>query len=193
MATQNLIGEQRTHRNGVYVNGIMEAIELCSSNPEAAVFKFRNENKWIDGSVNRSTMKGLYGALEERPHRPEFVYENDEPNVLLGSDKAPNPVEWILHAMAGCITTTTVYHAAARGIRIDEMSTKFEGELDLRGFLNLPGPDTSGYKGIQVTVDIKGDAPSRELEELVKLAQSLSPAFNTVVKGTKVDLTVNVK
>ncbi len=191
MAKHHLLETPRKYKNGVDVTAIAETVEAITLNPAVAVFKFRNQNTWIDGSVNRSAMTGLYGALEEREHSPAFVYENDEPHVLLGTDKAPNPVEWILHALAGCITTTTVYHAAAQGIRIDEMSTRLEGELDLRGFLNMPGAERSGYKNVKVEVKIKGDASKEDLESLVTLAQSLSPAFNTITHGTKIDLKIN--
>ena len=107
--------------------------------------------------------------MEEHSRENPFVMDNDEPPVLLGTDKGANPVEQILHGLAGCITTTTVYYAAAKGIKIDEMETIFVGDLDLRGFLGLPGRIRNGYEQIQVTVRIKSDASDEEIRELVEI------------------------
>ena len=99
--------------NGVDVTQLFEAIELIRGNAEIAKFKFRNRNKWITGGLNRSAIDGYYGALEEHTREKPFALDNDEPPVLLGEDRGANPVEQVLHGLAGCITTTLVYHAAA--------------------------------------------------------------------------------
>lgn len=107
--------------NGVNVDAIFRAIALLGSNPEAARFKFRNRNRWISGGLNRSFINSYYGALEEHTRVATFVLDNDEPPVLLGEDRGANPVEQVLHGLAGCITTTLVYHAVSKGIKIDEI------------------------------------------------------------------------
>ena len=177
--------------NGVDVTQLFEAIELIRGNAEIAKFKFRNRNKWITGGLNRSTIGGYYGALEEHTREKPFVVDNDEPPVLLGEDRGPNPVEQVLHGLAGCITTTLVYHAAAKGIRIDEMETSFEGDLDLRGFLGLPGRTRNGYEEIRVKVRVKADAPREQVEELVRLAERRSPVFDIVSNPVPVKVTVD--
>lgn len=177
--------------NGVDVTQLFEAIELIRGNAEIAKFKFRNSNKWITGGLNRSTIGGYYGALEERTRENPFVVDNDEPPVLLGEDRGPNPVEQVLHGLAGCITTTLVYHAAAKGIRIDEMETSFEGDLDLRGFLGLPGRTRNGYEEIRVKVRVKADATREQVEELVRLAERRSPVFDIVSNPVPVKVTVD--
>ncbi len=106
-------------RNGVNVTEMMDTIEAVRMNPAMAKFNFRLRNKWMGGEKNRSTMKEFTGAMQE--HRVDarpFVYDNGEHQALLGDDKAPNPLEWLLHALVGCMTTTTAYHAAAQGIQI---------------------------------------------------------------------------
>lgn len=175
--------------NGVNVDGIFSTIEAIEENPEIAQFKFRNANKWISGGYNRSRITNFYGALQEFGNR-EFVLENDEPPVLLSEDRAPNPVEYILHGLAGCMTTTLVYHAAAKGIKIEEMETSFEGDIDLRGMLGLPGAKRSGYQQIRVSMKIKADASKEEIEELVKLARR-SPVYNTI--SEPVDIQINLE
>jgi uncharacterized OsmC-like protein len=181
---------QDTVLNGVNVTQLFDTIELVTENTEIAKFKFRNHNKWVMGGHNRSTIDGYYGALEEHTREKPFVMDNDEPPVLLGTDKGGNPVEQVLHGMAGCITTTTVYYAAAKGITIHEMETTFEGDLDLRGFLGLPGRTRNGYEEIRVSVRIEADATEEEIMELVKLAENRSPVFDIVTNPVPVKVTV---
>ncbi|HSG32516.1 MAG TPA: OsmC family protein [Thermodesulfobacteriota bacterium] len=173
--------------NGVSVDGIFSTIEAVQENGEIAKFKFRNSNNWVEGGLNRSEISGFYGACQEHGDR-NFTLENDEPPVLLSKDQAPNPVEYVLHALAGCITTTLVYHAAAKGIEIQEMETKFEGDLDLRGFLGLPGAKRRGYEEIRISMRVKADATDEQIEELVDLAQRRSPVFDTVTNPVPVKI-----
>lgn len=182
--------EQDTVLNGVNVTQLIDTIELVKENAEIAKFKFRNHNKWMVGGQNRSTIDGFYGAMEEHTRETPFVMDNDEPPVLLGTDKGANPVEQVLHGLAGCITTTTVYYAAAKGIKVDEMETTFEGDLDLRGFLGLPDRTRNGYEEIRVTVRIKADATDEEIEELVELAERRSPVFDIVSNPVPVKVTM---
>lgn len=167
--------------NGVNRDQLFGTINAIRETPELANFKFRNSNRWINGGHNRSTVKDFYGAGKEDTSRTEpFVLENDEAEVLLGEDHGPNPVENVLHALAGCLTTSLVYHAAAQGIRIDEVESTYEGDIDLHGFLGLSDDVRSGYQNIRVTFKIKGDASQEKLEELLMLAQKRSPVFDIV-------------
>lgn len=180
--------EQDTVLNGVNVTQLVATIGVIEDNADVAKFKFRNHNKWIDGGQNRSTIDKFYGAMEEHSRDIPFVMDNDEPPVLLGTDKGANPVEQILHGLAGCITTTTIYYAAAKGIKIDEMETIFVGDLDLRGFLGLPGRTRNGYEQIRVTVRIKSDASEEDIQELVELAQRRSPVYDIVTNPVPVSI-----
>lgn len=178
--------------NGVNLDQLFGTINAIRETPELANFKFRNSNRWINGGHNRSTVKDFYGAGKEDTSRTEsFVLENDEAEVLLGEDHGPNPVENVLHALAGCLTTSLVYHAAAQGIRIDEVESTYEGDIDLHGFLGLSDDVRSGYQNIRVTFKIKGDASPEKLEELLMLAQKRSPVFDTV--SNPVSVTVRLE
>ncbi len=177
--------------NGVDVTALGEVIGAIEQDKTIAEFTFRADNKWIEGALNRTTIKDFKGGGGEQVRDKEFVVDNDEPPVLLGKDTAVNPVEWLLHAIAGCITTTTIYHGAARGIKIDEMSIKLSADLDLRGLLDIPGSDRPGYTGINMDVTIKGDASAEDLKELVEFAKTHSPSVDVINNGTPVNLTVN--
>jgi uncharacterized OsmC-like protein len=175
--------------NGVDVDRLFATIDAVGKDTSLADFRFRAENSWMRGGHNRSTIQGFYGAGQEDPTRTKpFVLDNDEPAVLLGEDHGANPVEYVLHALAGCVTTSLVYHASARGIRIDEVSSTLEGQLDLRGFLGMDDSVRNGYERIRVTLRVKGDATDEQLEELCRLAERRSPVFDIVSNPVPVEV-----
>lgn len=113
----------------------------------------------------------------------------DEPALLLGKDQGANPTEYALAALAGCLTTSLIYHAAAQGIKIDEVQSTLSGHLDLQGFLGLSEKIRNGFNQINVAFKIKAQGVPREkLEELVELAQSRSPVFDMLTNATPVQV-----
>lgn len=150
--------------------------------------RFRAENQWQDGGHNRTTIKNFYGTQQNHEHQKSFVLDADEPHLLLGRDKGPYPVEYLLTALASCITTSIVYHAAARGVTIRSMESRLEGELDLQGFLGIRDDMPRGYKEIRMVVDIDADAPPEELEDIVKLGPTYSPVFDTITRPVPVSV-----
>jgi len=175
--------------NGVAVEDLSNTINAIKATPSIAKFKFRIRNQWVDGGRNSSTADGFYGAGQEQSRPKPFVLEADEPSVLLGKDTAANPVEHLLHALASCLTTSMVYHAAARGIEIEEVESSLEGDLDLRGFLDLDKNVRNGYQGIRVNFKIKADVPDAKLQELGQLGSAYSPVFDSLTKGVPVSVT----
>jgi len=117
-----------------------------------------------------------------------FVLKADEPGVLLGRDEAANPVEHLLHALAACLTTSMVYHAAARGIQIEEAGSWFEGDTDLQGFLGLDKNVRTGCQEIRVNFKIKADVPDERLQEIVGLGTGYSPVFDSLTRGVPVSV-----
>jgi uncharacterized OsmC-like protein len=173
--------------NGLDTKQMFETIEAIKGQPALARFQFRNSNEWIDGGHNRSTIQGFSGACREDDSRAEpFVFDNGEPPVLLGNNEGANPVEFLLHALAGCVTTTLVLHAAARGIRIESISTEMEGEIDLHGLLGLDESVSPGYEQIRVKMDIKADCSDEKLDDLLAFVRKHSPVCETVCRPVPV-------
>jgi uncharacterized OsmC-like protein len=173
--------------NGVNVTALFETIEAVKGNAAIAKFNFRASNTWLGGEKNRSTIKEFSGALtEHRAGGKSFVVDNGEAEVLLGEDKAPNPVEWLLHALIGCMTTTTAYHAAARNIAVEAIDSNLEGDLDLRGFLGLSEEVRKGYSAIRVRMRVKTKASAATIKALT----AMSPVFDTVSRSVSVSVEV---
>lgn len=178
-----------TSLNGLSTEKMVETVSALRANPRLGRFEFRARNRWISGGENRSTIKDFYGAGAEDVSRQQpFEFTNGEPPVLLGNNEGANPVEFLLHALAGCVTTTTVLHATARGIEIESLSTTLVGDIDLQGLLAL-GDVPAGYQGIRIEMDIKAkNATHAELDELLQFAQAHSPVCNTVCRPVPVIL-----
>jgi uncharacterized OsmC-like protein len=172
--------------NGVDREKLFGTIEAVTADPSLASFQFRLSNQWVGGGENRSRIDDFHGAGQEMRHKQPFFLINDEPEVLLSEDRGPNPVEYVLHALAGCLTTSLVYHAAARGIELRGVTTRFEGDLDLRGFLGISKEVRRGYQGIRVMFDIDADCDDAKKQELVKMGEAFSPVFDIVSNGVPV-------
>jgi len=176
-------------RNRLNIEQMVQTVDALRNDPSLARFQFRASNQWIDGGENRSRIQGFFGAGAEDESRAEpFVYTNGEPPVLLGNNEGANPVEYLLHALAGCVTTTTVLHAAARGIQIHRISTELSGDIDLQGFLALNEQVGAGYETIRIDMCIEADCSDKELDELLSFTREHSPVCSTVCKPVPVTL-----
>jgi uncharacterized OsmC-like protein len=174
--------------NGVNVDRLFSTIDAIKDTPGLARFRFRAQNTWVGGGHNRTTITGFYGACEKHTLTEPLVLEADEPVVLLGEGAEANPMDYVLTGLAACLTTSLVYHAAARGIQLDEVETRLEGDLDLHGFLGLCESVRNGFEDVKVTVRIKADVPEETLEELCRVAQKYSPVFEIISKPVPVSV-----
>lgn len=175
--------------NGVMVDDIFTTIDAIKATPAIAKFKFRIRNQWEGAARNSSTVSTFEGACQQLLHSKQFVLEADEPAILLGKDTAANPVEHLLHALASCLTTSMVYHAASRGIQIQEIESSLEGNLDLHGFFDLDSKVRKGFQGIRVNFKVKADVPDEQLQAIVQLGSGHSPVFDSLTNGVPVSVT----
>ena len=187
MNSQSAVAEKVTTINGLDVEAARATMAALKADTGLAKFQFRAHNSWIDGGENRSTIRDFYGAGQEDKSRTRpFVFTNGEPPVLLGNNEGANPVEFLLHALAGCVTTTFVLHAMARGIAIRELSTELKGDIDLQGLLGLDDSVPPGYERIGIEMRVKADCSDAELDDLLAYAQRHSPVCNTVCRPVPV-------
>jgi uncharacterized OsmC-like protein len=175
--------------NGLDVDAAMATIDAIKADPEIARFRFRARNRWINGGENRSTIKDFYGARTEDTSREQgWELVNGEPPILLGNNEGANPVEFLLHALAGCVTTTFVLHAMARGITIRDLSTELEGDIDLHGLLGMDDDVPPGYREIRVKMNVQADCSDEALADLLAYTQAHSPVCNTICRPVPVKL-----
>lgn len=175
--------------NGIDVGQLTQTVEAVQADGDLATFRFRAHNAWLGGGHSRTRLQRFWGAGAEDTSRPEpFVLDGDEPQVLLGTDQAPNAVEAVLHALASCLAVGMAYNAAARGITIRTLEFDLEGELDLHGFLGLSDETRAGYQRVQVSYQIDSDASDDVIDDLCAHVQKTSPVLD--ILRNPVDVTI---
>jgi uncharacterized OsmC-like protein len=177
-------------RNGVDTPKLFATIAAVADQPALASFRFRTESRWMGGTHSRSTITGYYGAGGEMKHANTFTADADHPGVLCGEDRGPTPVEWVLHALAACLTAGIGNISAARGVTLHYVACKVEGDIDLRGILGLSDEVRNGFHAIRVSFAIRGDAPADKLRQIVEQSRARSAVFDILTRGVPVALAV---
>ncbi|HEY2958692.1 MAG TPA: OsmC family protein [Actinomycetota bacterium] len=180
-------------RNGVDTATLFATLDAVKQAPEAAKFQFRAHNQWVSGTHNRSTINDYFGVGEERAHERTFVFDADHPAVLVGQDQGPTPVEFVLHALAACLTAGLANIAAARRVRLTEVRSTVTGDIDLNGILGLDPAVRNGYQRITVRFTVKGDAPAEKLRELVEQSRARSAVYDVITNGVPVTIEVDTR
>ena len=174
--------------NGVDTPTLINTINFVAGQPELASFQFRADNEWIEGTHSRSSMTGFFGAGGEQRHLKSHFADGDHPTVLCGADHAPTPVEWLLHALATCLTAGIANIAAARGVKLTKVRSHVEGDIDLRGILGISDEVRNGYRSMSVRFEIEGDAPPEKLQQILEQAQARSAVFDVLTNGIPVSV-----
>jgi uncharacterized OsmC-like protein len=177
-------------RNGVDTATLFATLDAVKANPEIAKFQFRATNRWVSGTHNQSTIHGFYGATQEMTHQQAHVYDADHPAVLVGADNGPTPVEFVLHALAACLTAGLANIAAVRGVHLESVESTVEGDIDLLGILGLSDEVRNGYQGIKVSFKVRGDDPEK-LRRVVEQSRKRSAVYDIVTNGVPVSIEVD--
>jgi uncharacterized OsmC-like protein len=190
--TATFTKDTATVRNGVDTNTMFATLDAIKAQPEIAQFRFRARNRWLGGAHNRSTIRDFYAACAEDTSRTEaFTLDAGEPAILLGADTGPNPAEYLLHALAACVTTSLVYSAAARGVRLTSVESMLEGDLDVQAAMGTNTEDyRNGFERIRMTVTISGDAPAERLRQVVQRGTDRSVVFDSISNGVPISVDV---
>lgn len=180
-------------RNGVNVPVLFATLDAVRAEKQLAKFQFRATNRWISGTHSQSHLNGYYGATQEHARNKSFFYDADHPPVLVGGDNGPTPVEFLLHALAACLTAGIGNIASARGIDLEEVESTVEGNIDLLGIFGMDESVRNGYQDIRISFRIKGDASEEELKKLVLQSRNRSAVFDVLTNGVPVDIKVNAE
>jgi uncharacterized OsmC-like protein len=176
-------------RNGVDTATLFATLDAVKGNTDIAKFQFRATNRWVSGTHSQSTIHGFYGAMQEMSHQQAHVYDADHPEVLVGRDNGPTPVEFVLHALAACLTAGVANIAAARGVHLESVESTVEGDIDLVGIFGLSDDVRNGYQQIRVSFKVRGDDPDK-LRKIVEQSRKRSAVFDIVTNGVPIDIQV---
>lgn len=180
-------------RNGVDTTALFETINVVKENRELAQFQFRATNRWVSGTHSQSRIYGFSGAGQELSHKAEVVLDGDHPEALVGQDNGLTPVEFVLHALASCLTAGIGNIASARKVNLDYVESTVEGDLDMQGLLGLSDEVRNGYEQIRISFRIAGDAPPEKLREIVEQSRNRSAVFDIITGQVPVSIEVNAE
>jgi len=178
-----------TVRNGVDTAALFATLDVVKGNQDIAKFQFRATNRWVSGTHSQSTIHGFYGAMQEMEHQHVHVYDADHPAVLVGADNGPTPVEFLLHALAACLTSGLANIAAARGVNLTSVESTVEGDIDLLGIFGMSDEVRNGFQQIRVAFKVSGDDPEK-LRKVVEQARQRSAVFDVITNGVPVSIEV---
>jgi uncharacterized OsmC-like protein len=176
--------------NGVNVEALLGAREALTAAPEAAQFTWRAQCQWLNGVHSHSTVEGFYGLGQEQMRKKKFTFDADHPEVFAAEDNGATPVEYVLVALASCLTGGIAAVAQNRGIQLRSVSATVEGGMDLAGILGIDKDVRNGFDGVKVTYNIEADASPDEIRALVAQSQKRSAVYDIITNPTNV--TVNV-
>ena len=196
MPTETTTQETKSRRpklplNGVDTPTLFSTLDVVKGQPDLAKFQFRAKNRWQHGTMSETTIGSFSGAGGEHEHKTTFTLKGDHPNVLVGEDRAPLPIEFLLHALATCITGGIANIAAARGVKLTEVESTIEGDINLLGIFGMSKEVRNGYQGIRASFSIKGDAPPEKLQEIVEQSRARSAVFDVLTNGVPLSMSVN--
>jgi uncharacterized OsmC-like protein len=190
MASQVKTQREKVPMNGVDTPNLLATINAVKGQPELGQFQFRASSRWVAGTHSRSKVEAFTGAGGTHTHRSDYGFDADHPAVLVGEDKGPTPIEFLLHGLVGCLTGGIANVAAVRGVKLSEVESTVEGDINLLGILGLSDEVRNGYEKIRVNFKIKGDAPPEKLREIVEQSKNRSAVYDVITNGTPIEINV---
>jgi uncharacterized OsmC-like protein len=178
-------------RNGVDTTTLFATLDAVKAQPAAAQFQFRVTNRWMSGTHSRGTVDTFFGVGEERAHSHTTTWDADHPEVLVGRDQGPAPVEFVLAGLAACLTAGIGNIAAARNIELTKVQSTVEGDIDLNGLLGLDRSVRNGFSAIRVSFEIEGMASADELRAVVEQSRNRSAVYDIITNGVPVSIDVD--
>jgi len=179
------------HLNGVDIPSLFATIGVVRDQPALAQFQFRASSTWLNGTHSRSSIEGFSGAGGEQHHHRTFSFDADHPAVLTGADNGPTPVEFLLVALASCLTAGIANIAAARKIELQSVEADVEGDIDLQGILGLSHAVRNGYQAMRVSFRIAANATPEQIAALVEQSRARSAVFDVITCAVPVHIDVS--
>ena len=176
--------------NGVNVEALLGARQALTDAPEGARFKWRATCSWVNGTHSRSTVQSFFGLGAEQSHKTTFTYDADHPELFAAEDNGSTPVEYVLVALASCLTAGIASVAQNRSIQLRSVKATLEAGMDLQGILGIDSEVRNGFDGIKVVFDIDADASREDIAALVAQSQRRSAVFDIITNPTNVHVEV---
>ena len=173
--------------NGVPRDKMFGAIAKMKENGDLAQFKFSAQNEWVEGTASQSSIYEWYGLGADQHHVAEFDFKADHPT--LGHGHGPTPQEYVLHALAACVTAGIATGAAARNIPLHRVSSKVVADIDVRGVLGIDPDVRKGFSNVAMEFEIDADCDDEQKDALLAGGTKYSAVFDIMANPTEISIT----
>lgn len=169
--------------NNINIAGLSEYANEVKEMPVEGKASYGVELNWVSGT--KTTVKTKNMVLGKHKLVRDFEFIIDEPTQLLGVNAAPNPAEYLLGGLAGCMAVTFMAGATAMGLEIDRLKLELDGELNLEGFLGIDAKQHAGFSELKFIFHVKGNGSKEQYQKLMKRVTKHSPNYNTIANEVK--------
>jgi uncharacterized OsmC-like protein len=164
--------------NNINLSGLSEYANEVKQNNIQGKATYGVVLDWESGTKTTVSTKNM--ILGEHKLVRDFSFNIDEPTQLLGVNCAPNPAEYLLGGLAGCMAVTFMAGATAMNIEVEQLKLEVDGELDLQGFLGTNPDVAPGFPELNFIFHVKGNGSQAQYDILMKRVSKHSPNFNTI-------------
>ena len=173
--------------NDVNVEAIMAVDKLVREQPAMGKLQFKAKSTWQRGTKSQVSVSAwTAGGHGMAPAPRRFTVIVDEPPELGGVDSAPNPIETLLSALAGCVTAGIATNAQMFGVPVDAIDIELEADVDGRGMLGHDKSVRNGVTDIRYTVTIASSAPEDKVRRCKETIDRKSPVRDTLANPVNI-------
>jgi uncharacterized OsmC-like protein len=167
--------------NGIDLNALAQTVEAIQQDSAQGMTTFRVKSSWQGQTLSETKVESYILGGEEI--KREFTFHSDEPLELCGTNKFPNPQEYLMGALNACMMVGYVAASALNGIKLEKLEIVTEGDIDLRGFLAIDSKVIPGYDSISYTVHIKGNGTPEQFQKIHEFVQKTSPNYYNIANA----------
>lgn len=121
----------------------------------------------------------------------DFTFSVDEPTDLGGTNAGPNPVEYLLGALAGCLNVVGHTVAEEMDIEMRNIEVEIEGDLDPRKFMGASEEPRAGYQQVSVSLAVETEAEDDRLATWLETVEERCPVSDNIANSTPLSLAVD--
>ncbi|QGA80700.1 OsmC family protein [Candidatus Nanohalobium constans] len=120
-----------------------------------------------------------------------YSFEIDEPEAEGGTGSAPNPVEYELGALTGCLNVVAHLVAKEKGVELESLEIDASGELNPAKFQGKETDERAGFQEIELNIKAEADTDDETLREIFEEAEKRCPVRDNINHETPVELNIN--
>lgn len=179
--------------NGVNLENIGQLAEAVKADNSVGKITFFAKSKWVAGTKTEVTVNKINSNGQDITRQGrEFKFYVDEPAQLGGLDEAPNPVEYVIGGLCGCITGAIASNAALFGTKLDEIEVSVEAGCDLVGVFGFDKSVSSGLSNLKYSVKLKGPDSKEKMLKSKETIDKKSSVLNTLKNTLPVETSAEI-